>query len=384
MNEAGVARLAALAANGTIQRVTELLQKDRGGPWLVGGAIRDLLLGRRPAGFDFLATCNVLTVAPILAKELSAPWEMTDRSFRHATIRHSEGLLTVTNLSSAETIEENLSRRDFTMNSLALDMGELFARPVPRVIDLRQGMADLEQKLLQPCTWRGLLDEPARILRGIRFQQEIGCKMPSMARSQVTSGKVRELQNLDIEFWEELLPLLAIGDEEVDRQLTSLEIGPSVIRLSQGGASGERGAMALSQLRSLLSPLSWSRTEQKKQVEQVNEEWGREVRLLLLLLSEEAGKADFVDELAGKGAPEDFLERVLALHTTAVQLRRQGFPWHKPKHCELTGVAGAAALYVAAHSLTDVEEGRKNVPAGPEPGTLARRALTELLRSPKR
>ena len=380
MKAAGLAKLASLAANKSIQGITKMLASDRGGPWLVGGAVRDIVLGRRPSGFDFLAACDVLSAAPALAKELEATWEMTDRSFRHATIKREEGIFTLTNLSSAETVEENLSRRDYTVNSLALDLPSLYAGPIPNVIDLRQGWADLESKTLQPCTWRGLLDAPARILRGLRFENQLGFCLPSIARSQVTSGQVRSLTSLDSEFWDEILFLFALREEGVEERFVDFELAPKVLRLECAKASGERGGLALRELRGLLAPLSWSRREQRRLVARLDEEWGLEVRFLLLIGGENAAPQVLVDDLGKIGAPEEFLEKVAQLLACADGLKSDGLPWNTPSRKEISLLECACALLVGASALADVQEGRKTVPAGPEPGTLVRRSLSELLR----
>ena len=380
MKEAGLAKLASLAANKNIQDLTKLLASDRGGPWLVGGAVRDFVLGRRPAGFDFLAARDVLTVVPALAKELDAQWEMTDRSFRHATIKREEGVFTLTNLSSAETLEENLSRRDYTVNSLALDLPSLFASPIPKVIDLREGWNDLASKTLQPCTWRGLLDEPARILRGLRLESQLGFALPSIARSQVTSGQVRSLNEMDHEFWEELLFLLALRDEAIEKRLVDFELAPKVLKLPCATQKAARGGVALQELRGLLAPLSWSRRAQRELVASLDEEWGQEVRFLLLLGAEKAAIKQLRPELESIGTPAQLLERLEQLLSCADGLKNDGLPWNTPLRKEISQAECAAALLLGSSALADVQEGSKSVPAGPEPGTLVRRSLSELLR----
>ena len=70
-----------ISANPLIQRLALSLQSSRGGPWLVGGAIRDILSGRRPSGFDFLASSDVFETASSLATELNKPLKFLDTDF---------------------------------------------------------------------------------------------------------------------------------------------------------------------------------------------------------------------------------------------------------------------------------------------------------------
>ena len=82
--------LAKIAANPLIQTLSTRLSSPRGGPWLVGGAIRDLLSGDRPAGFDILAVVDVMPVASSIAKELGLSLRFVDSSFNQVQIERKD------------------------------------------------------------------------------------------------------------------------------------------------------------------------------------------------------------------------------------------------------------------------------------------------------
>ena len=149
--------LSKIAANPVIQTLASRLSSPRGGPWLVGGAIRDLLTGVRPAGFDILAAVDVMPVAASVAKELNLPLRFVDSSFNQVQIERDDGIFTFSRLSSGESLEDNLLRRDFTVNSLALDLSALFDPEPFVVIDLNHSLKDLDEKLLRPSKWPPVL-----------------------------------------------------------------------------------------------------------------------------------------------------------------------------------------------------------------------------------
>jgi tRNA nucleotidyltransferase (CCA-adding enzyme) len=107
--------------------------------YLVGGAVRDLLLGRGRADVDLTVEGD----ATALAAELGGANSEHDRF---------------------GTVEEDLGRRDFTINAMAIPLqGEA------RLIDPRGGQRDLEQGLLRALHDRSFVDDPTRAIRAARY-----------------------------------------------------------------------------------------------------------------------------------------------------------------------------------------------------------------------
>ena len=137
--------------------------------WLVGGAVRDELLGRRVGDVDIAVEGNPEKEARSLAAELRAPvfqlseafgaWRVVDR--RTGRVYDFAPL-------QGETIEEDLHKRDFTMNAMA--------RPhdSDQLIDPLGGRADLEARTIRVIGPEAYGSDPLRALRLARFAAELG------------------------------------------------------------------------------------------------------------------------------------------------------------------------------------------------------------------
>lgn len=150
--------------------------------YLVGGPVRDCLLGRAVSDFDLTVDGDAIELARVIVRELggtltsharfgTAKWTAPDqaRSIDLATTRTETyarpgALPEVTR----GTIETDLIRRDFTLNALALRLdGDHFGE----LIDLHGGERDLRDgrvRVLQP---RSFIDDPTRLFRAARFEQ---------------------------------------------------------------------------------------------------------------------------------------------------------------------------------------------------------------------
>jgi tRNA nucleotidyltransferase (CCA-adding enzyme) len=146
--------------------------------YLVGGAVRDLLLGRNRADVDLMVEGD----ATALAAELGGANSEHDRfgtvkvdveghevdivGARTETYERPGALPVVT---PAESIEEDLARRDFTINTMAIPLqGE------PRLIDPHGGRRDLELGLLRVLHDRSFVDDPTRAIRAARYASRFG------------------------------------------------------------------------------------------------------------------------------------------------------------------------------------------------------------------
>ncbi len=148
------------------------------GVYLVGGAVRDLLLDGAPADLDLLVDGDPVAIA----NRLGEP-RVHDR-FGTCTV-HSGGF--VYDLARARTetysrpgalpdvtpagVHEDLERRDFTVNAMAIALdgerpGELIAVPL--------ALKDLEARILRILHPRSFIDDPTRLLRLVRYASRLG------------------------------------------------------------------------------------------------------------------------------------------------------------------------------------------------------------------
>ncbi len=148
---------------------------------LVGGAVRDLLLGRPVTDSDYL----VLGATPEEFVRRHPAARQVGRSFPVFLLHGCQYAWP-----RGRTLEDDLLARDLTMNALALGVspavaGRLTAHPL--------ALSDLLHKVLRPCSAASLADDPARVFRAARFAAVLPDFMPHpdllAGMRQVTEAK---------------------------------------------------------------------------------------------------------------------------------------------------------------------------------------------------
>lgn len=146
--------------------------------YLVGGALRDALLVRATPDLD-LAVRGARAAAARLARRLRASFVVLDDkngTYRLCAAREKSAAwrIDVSELQGAD-ITADLSRRDFTINALALPLeADLAAPPLTAIIDPRGGIADLRAGRLR-CEDEAILKaDPLRLLRAFRLAVQLG------------------------------------------------------------------------------------------------------------------------------------------------------------------------------------------------------------------
>jgi poly(A) polymerase len=135
--------------------------------WLVGGAVRDLLLGIQTTDLDFVVDGDAIAVARRIADRLGGDYYTLDRTRETGRVILGEGVEHITfdfARMRGEDIQEDLRRRDFTINALAVSLTD-----PPEWIDPVGGAADLKEKRLRACSTESLLEDPVRSVRAVRF-----------------------------------------------------------------------------------------------------------------------------------------------------------------------------------------------------------------------
>jgi tRNA nucleotidyltransferase (CCA-adding enzyme) len=142
--------------------------------WVVGGAVRDVLLGGAPEDLDLVIEDDAVEAARRLEEALGGSVTVHDR-FGTATVEaggHVYDLATARVETYAApgalpdvrpgTLEEDLLRRDFTVNAIAVGLdGRMTAAP--------GALSDLDARVLRVLHERSFLDDPTRLLRLVRY-----------------------------------------------------------------------------------------------------------------------------------------------------------------------------------------------------------------------
>jgi tRNA nucleotidyltransferase (CCA-adding enzyme) len=207
------------------------------GVYLVGGTVRDILLGERNFDVDIAVEGDGIALARTLAAALGGRCRPHDK-FGTAVVVYGEGervdVVTARTefydapaaLPAVEhaTIREDLFRRDFTINAMAVSLkGEDFGR----LVDPFRGRRDLEAGTIRVLHNLSFIDDPTRIFRAVRYENRYGFRMDEhtvrLARGCIEMGLVGDLSSARLR--DELMALLEEGD-----------IGHSVVRLRELGA----------------------------------------------------------------------------------------------------------------------------------------------------
>lgn len=161
--------------------------------YLVGGAVRDLLLSRAIEDVDLMLERGALAFAKRLGARLGTRPRVHER-FRTATLELASGSRLDIAEARSETYDrpgalprvrpaaglaEDLGRRDFTVNAMAL---EIAPRWLSRLVDPFGGRADLRRRTLRLLSPRSPHDDPTRAFRAIRYANRLGFSIEARSR----------------------------------------------------------------------------------------------------------------------------------------------------------------------------------------------------------
>ncbi len=150
---------------------------DRGTvAYLAGGMVRDLMLGREVEDIDIAVAEDALEVASRIAAELQGKYIPLDEDNRIGrvvlTAAERKWELDFTTIEGG--IEQDLSRRDFTIDAMAIGLEELLSHPQsPPLIDPCHGQDDLERGVVRVVSESAFSDDPVRLLRAVRLAAEL-------------------------------------------------------------------------------------------------------------------------------------------------------------------------------------------------------------------
>jgi len=154
--------------------------------YLVGGVVRDLLLGKTNLDLDLVVEGDAISLAQRLipaklgkitlhhrfntAKLKWHKWSIDIATARRESYSKPGALPSV----KPSTISDDLFRRDFTINAMAIALNP---SDYGKLVDLYGGRHDLEQKLIRILHEKSLTDDATRIWRGLRYEQRLGFQL---------------------------------------------------------------------------------------------------------------------------------------------------------------------------------------------------------------
>jgi len=157
------------------------------GSALVGGAVRDGLLGRLPQqpDLDLVVPAGAIALCRTLARQLGGSPVVLDGERDIARlVLHGWTI----DLAACEggSLEADLGRRDFSINAIALPL-----QPQQGLLDPTDGLADLERRELRAICEANLLSDPLRLLRGLRLACELDFKLAPQTQAWIEQHRAR-------------------------------------------------------------------------------------------------------------------------------------------------------------------------------------------------
>jgi len=162
-----------------LEVVLRLAEEEGRAFYLVGGGVRDLALRRGQVDIDLMGEGQVLSLAQKAAAVLGGRW-VEHRAFGTVTVE-GQGFRLDLAMARAEgyarpgalpkvrpaSIGEDLARRDFTINAMAL---ALCGRQRGQLLDPFDGMGDIARRVVRVLHERSFIDDATRILRAVRYE----------------------------------------------------------------------------------------------------------------------------------------------------------------------------------------------------------------------
>lgn len=149
------------------------------GAYMVGGSVRDVLLGRKPTDYDMVVMSDPAQQAEALVRAHGGRWVALGKAGRtiHRTIL--PGVIVDIAAAAGPDIETDLLKRDFTVNALAWDLRS------HRLIDPAGGVPDMTQRTLRRVSPTAFHADPLRMLRAFRLGAQLGFETDGHTREAI-------------------------------------------------------------------------------------------------------------------------------------------------------------------------------------------------------
>lgn len=181
-----------------LKQVYAFAKADNKRLYIVGGYLRDIILGRKRQNpdMDFCMEKKAVDFTRRLSGTLNAGFVVLDKEHGSARMvkRIKDRIYTLDFTDfRAGTLKDDLLLRDFTMNSLALDLGAVFAGKRPalqrRLIDHYGAIRDLESGIIRVLGGKSFSGDPLRILRAFSLSAIFGFKIDKKTLELIKSEK---------------------------------------------------------------------------------------------------------------------------------------------------------------------------------------------------
>ena len=191
-----------------IRSLARLAEKNQFKAYVVGGFVRDLLLGVKNLDIDLVVEGDAIEFARFAAEKLNAAL-VVHKKFGTATLvfrKAIKGIRLKIDIATARTetyrhpaalpsvrfgsIRDDLYRRDFTINAMAISIDK---KNFGELIDFFGGRRDLKNKKIRVLHDNSFIDDPTRIFRAVRFEQRYNFKIDNRTTALIKNAVRKEM-----------------------------------------------------------------------------------------------------------------------------------------------------------------------------------------------
>jgi hypothetical protein len=246
------------AQQKAIQAVRDIARAKALTVFLVGGAVRDLTSGSPVRDLDVAVQGNALKLKKELEKSgavVAGENETLQQLFVRfpGTVRMEVGsTLSVQYPKPGKpvvkpaTILEDLRRRDFTANAMALSLNE---GSYGLLMDPLNGVADIENREFRLVSNYGFIEDPVRMIRAARFSARLGWQMEEKTKTRYETGKAEGYISAMSNFYRGYETEEIVHEEDPLRVMRGLEAEGWMKKLAPAWSSAKANAAELEKLR---------------------------------------------------------------------------------------------------------------------------------------
>ena len=157
--------------------------------YLVGGAVRDLLMGISPEkDFDFVMKDNLVKSARLFSRIFEGnffPLSSDPPNYRVVLLHTNQRIEVDFSGFRGNDLWNDLTNRDFTVNAIALDIGDLYRKGEIKIYDPLGGEQDIQTRVLRLASSSAFDQDPLRILRAVRIAKERNLHIDTETREAI-------------------------------------------------------------------------------------------------------------------------------------------------------------------------------------------------------
>lgn len=169
-----------------IKRIANIANSQGISVYLIGGIVRDILLGKKPKDVDIVVVGDVISLVPFFKDKMFCKILKIQKDLKTVQIEFNSKLVIDFASTRKEiyeikkgipvaahfgcSLKDDVLRRDFSINSIALSLNEA---DFEKIVDYNNGLEDLKNKKLRILHDKSFLDDPTRIIRAFKFAKRL-------------------------------------------------------------------------------------------------------------------------------------------------------------------------------------------------------------------